>query len=100
MTFDLLIDIIGWAGALLLLLAYGLLSARRLEGHSSRYQLMNIQGSLCLLANAAYHRAFPSAFVNLIWVIIAGVALVCYARTGRQTSPALEESATPREPTL
>jgi hypothetical protein len=92
MSFELLIDIIGWFGALLLLLAYGLLSARRLEGHSARYQLMNIQGSLCLLANAAYHRAFPSAFVNLIWVLIAGLALACYARTPAKPSPALEKT--------
>ncbi len=91
MNWELVIDIVGWSGAVLLLVAYGLLSARRLEGHSVRYQLMNIQGSLCLLANAAYHRALPSAFVNLVWVLIAGCALGYSVKARQRISPALED---------
>jgi hypothetical protein len=77
----------------LLLVAYGLLSARRLEGHSVSYQVMNIQGSLCLLANASYHRALPSAFVNLVWVVIACSALVYAVRSKTTISPALKDAA-------
>lgn len=80
------IDILGWSGALLLLVAYALLSARRLEGHSAPYQWMNIIGSGCLLTNAGYHGAMPSAFVNSIWILIAVAALVYQAKSRK--SPA------------
>jgi hypothetical protein len=93
MNWELLIDIIGWSGAALLLVAYALLSARRLEGHSVSYQVMNIQGSLCLLANAAYHRALPSAFVNLVWVFIACCALIYSIKSRPRIPPALENTA-------
>lgn len=93
MNWKLLIDIVGWSGAILLLIAYALLSARRLEGHSTAYQLMNIQGSLCLLANASYHRALPSAFVNLVWVGIAGCALAFSLKGKPEPSRFRQESA-------
>ena len=80
------IDILGWSGALLLLIAYALLSARRLEGHSASYQWMNIIGSLCLLTNAGFHGAMPSAFVNSIWIVIAVAALVYQAKSRKVIS--------------
>jgi hypothetical protein len=95
MDWELVIDIIGWSGAMLVLVAYALLSARRLEGHSVSYQLMNIQGSVCLLANAAYHRALPSAFVNLIWVFIACCALIYSLRSKTRVSADLKDAVPP-----
>ncbi len=35
------------------------------------YQLLNIIGSLLLVANTIFYRAYPSSFVNLIWAGIA-----------------------------
>lgn len=95
MNWELSIDIIGWSGAGVLLFAYALLSARRLEGHSVSYQAMNIHGSLCLLANAAYHRALPSAFVNLVWILIAVCALTYSIKSRPKVSPVLEQTAFP-----
>jgi hypothetical protein len=96
MDWELVIDIIGWSGALLVLVAYGLLSARRLEGHSVSFQAMNIQGSVCLLVNAAYHRALPSAFVNLVWVFIGCCALIYSLRSRSRVSPVRKEAAPPK----
>ena len=70
----LLIDAVGWIGAGLLLIAYGLVSFRRLRADSVSYQAFNGFGSLGLIANTLYYHAYPSAFVNLVWITIALIA--------------------------
>jgi hypothetical protein len=72
---ELLIDAAGWAGVLALLLAYWLVSARRVRGSDAAYQLLNAVGGLLLMLNSFYHGALPSAFVNVVWVGIAVWAL-------------------------
>jgi hypothetical protein len=67
----LIIDLLGWAGALLLLGAYGCVSFRKLRPDSILYQSINGLGSCFLVVNTVYYRAFPSAFVNVIWICIA-----------------------------
>jgi drug/metabolite transporter (DMT)-like permease len=64
-------DGIGWLGAAALLVAYAMVSSKKLEGNSTVYQLLNIVGSLLLAANTIFYRAYPSSFVNLIWTGIA-----------------------------
>ncbi|MCU0494570.1 MAG: hypothetical protein MUD01_23540 [Chloroflexaceae bacterium] len=64
------IDSIGWIGAALLLFAYGLVSSKRLDGASLRYQGFNLVGSMLLTLNSAYHGAIPSVAVNVVWIII------------------------------
>jgi hypothetical protein len=64
-------DAIGWAGAAALLFAYAMVSSRKLEGNSTAYQFLNVVGSLLLAANTIFYRAYPSSFVNLIWMGIA-----------------------------
>ena len=76
-------DTIGWAGAAALLVAYTMVSSRKLEGNSMAYQLLNIVGSLLLAANTAFYRAYPSSFVNLIWI---GIAVFSIATRGRVSS--------------
>ena len=71
-----LIDTIGWIGSVLVIIAYGLNIAKRLDSGSTWYYLMNIVGSGCLIVNTFYHHAIPSAVVNIIWVAIAMVALI------------------------
>lgn len=73
----LLIELAGWGGAGLLLLAYALLSAERLKGSSKQYQMLNLIGSAGLVANTLYHGAYPSTMVNLVW---AGIAVYAMAR--------------------
>ena len=71
----LLLDIVGWAAAGMLLAAYWLISTKRVLGDSPGYQSLNIVGSILLMANTAYYGAYPSAFVNLVWLGIAVYAL-------------------------
>jgi hypothetical protein len=64
-------DTVGWLGAAALLVAYAMVSSRKLEGHSAAFQLLNVSGSLLLAANTIFYGSYPSTFVNLIWAAIA-----------------------------
>ena len=76
-------DAIGWVGAAALLVAYAMVSHKKLEGDSSTYQLLNISGSILLAANTIFYGSYPSTFVNLIW---AGIAVVAISRRKRVAS--------------
>jgi len=64
-------DVIGWAGAAALLVAYAMVSSKKFEGDSIPYQFLNVVGSLLLAVNAISYGAYPSSFVNMIWIGIA-----------------------------
>ena len=50
MSSSLWIDVIGWIGVISLLLAYALVSARKVQGDSIIYHLMNLIGLSALYA--------------------------------------------------
>lgn len=77
---DLLSDVLGWAGAAVLLGAYVLVSSKRLEGDSLAYQLLNLAGSALLIVNSAYYGAYPSVGVNVIWIAIAALTIASIVR--------------------
>ncbi|MBB6344248.1 CBU_0592 family membrane protein [Nonomuraea muscovyensis] len=79
---DLLLDAIGWIGAGLLVVGYGMVSAARMSGDSASYQALNLVGSAALMVNSAHNDAWPSAGLNLIWAAIGAVSLVKLARLG------------------
>ena len=70
------IEVIGWAGALAVLIAYGLVSTERVTSRSATYQLLNIGGAIGLVINSSWNGAIPSAVVNLIWIGIGVYALM------------------------
>lgn len=76
MTMD-WVDIVGWAGAVLVLAAYGLVSTKRLDGDSVLYQALNVVGAVGMLINTYVRGALPSAALNVIWI---GVGLYVLAR--------------------
>jgi len=69
------IDVIGWVGSAMVVIAYALNMYNRLAADALPYYLLNIIGSICLIINTAYHHAIPSAAVNIIWVLLAVVAM-------------------------
>jgi hypothetical protein len=83
MNTNIWVDAVGWVGAVALLIAYALVSARKLDGHAAAFQLLNISGSLLLAANTLYYGSYPSTFVNVIW---AGIAIVAIAMRRRIAS--------------
>ena len=72
---DLAMEVVGWIGAVLILTAYGLLTAGKLTGKSPAYQWMNVIGALGFIANSGWNGAWPSAILNVIWVGSGVVAL-------------------------
>jgi hypothetical protein len=69
------IEIIGWVAALLILAAYGLLTAGKLTAQSPAYQWMNVVGAAGFILNSGWNGAWPSAALNVIWMGIGGFAL-------------------------
>jgi hypothetical protein len=71
---ELAVEIAGWGGAVLILGAYALLSAGKLTGRSLTYQLMNVVGAAGFIINGWWHRALPSAALNVLWLLIGAFA--------------------------
>jgi hypothetical protein len=71
-----LFDSLGWIGAFLLLLAYALVSFKKVAADSLAYQGMNVVASVLLAINTLYHQAYPSSFVNIVWTFIAIFAIL------------------------
>ena len=71
---QLIVETVGWAGAALILLAYLLLSAGKLTGQSLAYQAMNVLGAAGFIINGWWHRALPSAVLNVLWLLIGVLA--------------------------
>jgi hypothetical protein len=71
----------------LILSAYLLLSIGKLSGQSLVYQAMNVVGAAGFVVNGWWHGAIPSAALNVLWLVIGGVASWrIIARRGSSTS--------------
>jgi hypothetical protein len=69
------IQLIGWVGAALLLLAYGLLTSGKLNATGSTYLSINFGASIALGLSTAAAHAWPSTTVNALWLVIGIVPL-------------------------
>ncbi len=72
---SLAIEIAGWIAALLILLAYGLLSSGRMTSNSVIFQWMNIVGAAGFIINGVWNQAYPSAALNIAWMGIGFATL-------------------------
>jgi hypothetical protein len=70
-------------GGFVLICAYALVSFGKTPARGAAFQCLNLAGSLMLAANSAWHHAWPSVSVNLIWI---GVGIGALAK-GRKCSP-------------
>jgi hypothetical protein len=70
MSVELIVDVVGWAGAGCLLGAYWLVSSGRVAGRSWTYQSLNITGAVLLSVNSGYYGAFPSVGLNIVWIAV------------------------------
>jgi hypothetical protein len=60
----------------LYLVAYLLVSIKKLAGDAPAFQGMNILGGMLLVINSAYFHAWPSVGLNVIWIGIAVVVIL------------------------
>jgi hypothetical protein len=84
------VEILGWAGAGLILLGYLLISTGKLAGQSGTYHWINLAGAIGFAINGWWHGAIPSAALNVVWAGIAIYALIQVARL-RGRAPATPE---------
>jgi hypothetical protein len=68
------VEVAGWTGALLILAAYGLLTAGKLTAKSLAYQAMNVVGAAGFIVNGWWHGAIPSTALNIVWMLIGAFA--------------------------
>ncbi len=81
---ELLVEIVGWIGALLILSGYALLTSGRVTAQSPLYQWLNVVGAAGFIVNGLANQAYPSAGLNIVWMGIGAVAL--WKIAGRRTS--------------
>ncbi len=68
---ELLITVIGIAGALIILLAFGLNELNKLPNNSLTYDILNFSGSGLLIMNAAYFHSWPFLVLNIVWFLVS-----------------------------
>ena len=71
----LLINILGWTGSVLYLLAYALVSLKKAEGDSLLYQGMNIIAGTLLVIYTYSLGAYATTGLNVVWVAIGAFTL-------------------------
>ncbi len=87
-TGTIIVELLGWAGVLLYVIAYYCVSTGRFTGQSRIYQFLNLIGAFGVAANAFYYGAYPSAIVNVIWFAIAAATLLHVLRASDDRDPA------------
>jgi hypothetical protein len=71
-----IIEIIGWIGAGCVIWAYYLISSGKANNKNQLYQWLNMIGAILLIINTISLMAYPSAFVNVVWLVIAVLGLM------------------------
>ena len=83
---ELLIEILGWTGSVLVIAAYALNSYQKIKSDSIVFQLMNLSGGAFLIIYTLYKGAFASTVINVVWVVIALSAIGRALLTRKKTS--------------
>jgi hypothetical protein len=69
MTFtEILIEIVGWSGSVLIVGSYALNLRGKLAANSPGYIWSNIIGAVFFAINSFSHGAMPSVAVNIVWI--------------------------------
>jgi len=64
------IEVIGWLAAAMMLSAYLLLIAGKVTGRSRLYHWLNVLSGAGFIINSGWNGAYPSAAINVIWMMI------------------------------
>jgi hypothetical protein len=73
----------GWIGAVGTVGAYAMVSQRRMEAHSIRFQAINVMSAALLSISALSMHNWPSTASNLVWMFIGLHALLGARQTLR-----------------
>lgn len=81
---DIDMEVVGWFGMSLLVLAYLLVSMEWIKP-GYMYQAINIVGAACVGASALVKEAYPASALEGAWIVIAVIAIAL--RTFRKPQP-------------
>lgn len=71
-----IIEVVGWYGAGAILLAYALNTFNILGSDDLRYQILNLTGAIGIVAISVSKGAKQPAVLNVVWAVIALIAIV------------------------
>lgn len=80
-----MIHVLGAIGTICVLLAYFLVSSRRIASESREFQALNLVGAIMLALYSIVLTAWSSVALNAIWAVIALVALWRILRSRSRT---------------
>ena len=86
---ELLWEIAGWSGAVLILSAYLSVSMGWLKA-GKRFQVANLIGACAFIVNGAVHEAWPSVVTNIAWCLISAIAILRMRATPESPVAAVE----------
>lgn len=69
-------EVIGWIGSAAILSAYALNSYQKIRSDSLMFVMLNLMGGLLLMVYTFYKDAIANTFLNLVWVVVAVIALL------------------------
>lgn len=73
---DITIEVIGWLGALMILVGFALNGFEILQSQSYAYQLLNLVGALGAVVTSLHRKVYQTALLNGFWAVIAIFALI------------------------
>ena len=68
---ELLTELAGWIGTLLIVSAYFLVSYKKISPSSRTYQVLNLVGAIGVGINVLYQQAWPALALQVAWAVIA-----------------------------
>lgn len=70
------IEIFGWLGTIMILLAYALSNFGILSPNNFSYQILNILGALAIVYHSLTKKDYQPVVLNTIWALVAVLAIV------------------------
>lgn len=70
------IEVAGWYGALAVIAAYILIQFSFFQTDNLYYQLLNLTGSIGIIADTIRKKDYQPFIINLIWLLVAASAIV------------------------
>ncbi|ASP47356.1 CBU_0592 family membrane protein [Cognaticolwellia beringensis] len=82
---DILFDIIGMSGTILVVGAFIMLQLEKINPKSLAYNLINLSGAILLLISLCYNFNLASFVIELFWIAASVIGLVKYYTKSKQT---------------
>ena len=71
-------EIVGWIGAIVYIMAYGLVATHRIAGENRIFHVLNFIGAIGVAIAAWHNHDMPSTVLNIAW---GGIALYGFVTT-------------------